>query len=217
MRRALVLSLILAATPASASAATLTTAEPCYQETSDIVLAGAGFTPLTKVSITRDGKPLATADTDANGAFVGRVATPALPAGTSERLYRLSATDALNVAGTQYRGTKVAVAYKPGAGNPRTLRVRFSVNGFGLVHTHAPVYLHYVDPDGKARRAVRLGSVRGTCGLIRRTKLRRLFPFDAKRGRWVLQFDTNRAYVRGTDRSKFPWVRRRVEVFSSRS
>jgi hypothetical protein len=217
MRRVLVLSVILAATPAAASAATLTTDTSCYQETGEVVLSGAGYAPLSTVSVTRDSKPLGTADTDANGAFERKFETPELSRSTRERLYELSATEGVNTAYTRYRATKVFVDFQPAAGNPKTLKVRFSVNGFGLVRRRAPVYLHYVAPDRSSRHTVRLGTATGTCGLIRRTGERHLFPFDPERGKWILQFDTNRTYVRGTGRSKFPWVRKPVEVFSSRS
>jgi hypothetical protein len=217
MRRVLILSLVLAATPATAAAATLTTDTSCYQETGEVVLSGVGYTPLATVSVARDGKPLGTAVADANGAFENKFETPELPSRTRERLYELSATETLNVAYARYRATKVFADFEPGAGNPKTLKVRFAINGFGLVRTHAPVYLHYVDPDRKAQRTVHLGTATGTCGLIRRTRERRLFPFAPRRGKWILQFDTNTTYVRGTSRSKFPWVRKPVEVFSSRS
>jgi len=217
MRRALVLSLMLAATPTTASAATLTTDTSCYQETGEVVLSGAGYTPLTTVSVARDSKPLGTADTDANGAFQRKFETPELPRSRRERLYELSATDALNVAYTRYRATKVFADFAPAAGNPKTLKVRFSINGFGLVSRRPSVFLHYVNPRGRSRRTVRLGLATGICGLISKTRERRLFPFDPERGNWILQFDTNRRYVRGSRRSKFPWVRKPVEVFNSRS
>lgn len=217
MRGVLVLFLILVATPSVASAATLMTDASCYQETGEVVLSGAGFAPMSMVSVTRDSKPLGTADTDANGVFQRKFETPELPRNTRERLYELSATDGLNVAYMRYRATKVFADFEPGTGNPRTLKVRFAINGFGLVSRRPPVFLHYVGPRGKARRTVRLGMARGTCGLIRRTSQRHLFPFNPERGNWILQFDTNKTYVRGTRRSKFPWVRKPVEVFSGRS
>ncbi|MDX6705471.1 MAG: hypothetical protein QOF69_2799 [Solirubrobacteraceae bacterium] len=217
MRRVLVLCFAVATTPATASAATLTTDTGCYQETGEVVLSGAGYTPLTTVSVARDSKPLGTAETDANGAFQRKFETPELPRNAREKLYELSATDPLNVAYTRYRATKVFADFVPPTGNPKTLKVRFSVNGFGLVSRRPSVFLHYVGPRGKARRTVRLGMATGVCGLIRQTRERHLFPFDPQRGNWILQFDTNRTYVRGTGRSRFPWVRKPVEVFSSRS
>lgn len=216
MRRVLILSLIFAATPAAASAATLTTQLDCYQETGEVVFFGTGYTPLSTVSVSSNGTPLGTAVADGNGAIESKFVTPELPGNMREKLYELSATDALNIASTRFRATKVFADFNPGEGNSRTLMVRFSINGFGLAREHPRVYLHYVSPRGKAQRTVPLGTAKGTCGLIRRTRERRLFPFNPVRGKWVLQFDTNRTYVRGNRTSKFPWVRKPVLVFSPR-
>lgn len=196
----------------AAGAATLRTDTRCYQETQEIVVRGAGFTPLATVNVARNGKVFASAQADANGAFVGKFATPAMPDEVRERLYRLAASDTINTAMTTYRATKIFANFKPASGNPATLRVRFTVYGFGLVERRAPVYLHYVDPDGKERRTVRLGTAAGVCGRIDRTKERRLFPFDARRGTWILQFDTRREYERATSRRRTPWVRKPVRI-----
>ncbi|HEX8158033.1 MAG TPA: hypothetical protein VF526_11670 [Solirubrobacteraceae bacterium] len=217
MRRVLVLCLALAAPSATASAATLKTDTSCYQETGEVVLTGAGYTPLTTVSVARDSKPLGTAETDANGAFERKFETPELPRNTREKLYELSATDLLNTAYARYRATKVFADFDPPTGDPKVLKVRFSINGFGLVSRRPSVFLHYVSPRGKPRRTVRLGTATGLCGFIRQTRERHLFPFHPQRGSWILQFDTNRTYVRGTGRSRFPWVRKPVAVVGSRS
>jgi len=201
----------VAAAPA-AGAATLQTDTRCYQERQEVVVRGSGYTPLAIVNVSRDGRVFASAQADANGAFVGKFATPGTPAAVRERLYRLSATDTISTAATTYRLTKIFANFRPGSGNPATLRVRFTVNGFGLVRRRAPVFLHYVDPDGDARRTIRLGTATGVCGRIVRTKKRRLFPFDARRGNWILQFDTRSTYERATSKRRTPWVRKPVEI-----
>ena len=50
--------------------------------------------------------------------------------------------------------------------------------------------------------------------MIARTKLRRLFPFTASKGTWILQFDTRKSYQRATFKRRTPWVRKPVEIFS---
>ena len=202
----------LAAAPA-AEAAVVTTDNNCYQETQDVVVTGEGFRATTLVTISREGQSIGTATTNADGAFVGKFASQALRRGTREALYDLAATDGTNTAVTRYRVTKVFADFFPGRGNPSSLRVRFTVNGFGLLRRRPPVYLHYVRPSGRLARTVRLGTARGTCGKIRRTRERRLFGFRPERGRWILQFDTNPSYRRATQRSRFIWVRKPVEVF----
>jgi len=196
-----------------ADAAELTTDARCYQETQDVVLAGSAFAPMSPVAISQDGNPFGTADTDATGAFQRKFPAPELARAVREQVFTLTGVDsAFASASTQYRTTKIFADFAPDSGDPKTLKVRFSVNGFGLLSPGASVYLHYVSPSGKVRRDVRLGTARGMCGKITRTRLRRLFPFPAERGGWVLQFDTNKKYTRATGRSKYIWVRKPVQI-----
>ncbi len=204
------------ATAPAAVAATLRTDARCYQEAQDVVVSGAGFAPLSVVTIARNGRVLGTAKADANGAFRNKLQTPELPRDVRERRYRLTATDLVNDAVTIYRSTRIFATFRPSRGNPATLRVRFSINGFGLVRRNAPVYLHYVRPGGRGKRTIRLGTARGVCGRITRTRRRHLFPFEAERGRWILQFDTRRRYRRATSSRRTPWVRKPVEIFAGR-
>ena len=201
-----------AAVAPAADAAVLKTDTRCYQEQQEVVVRGAGFAPLSTVNVARNGKVFASAQADANGAFVGKFATPVTPDDVRERLYRLTASDTVNSAQTTYRSTKIFANFRPGSGNPATLRVRFTINGFGLVRRRSSVYLHYVAPNGRVRRTVRLGRAAGVCGRITRTRKRRLFPFKAERGKWILQFDTRKRYERATSKRRTPWVRKPVRI-----
>ncbi len=219
MRRAVVLVLALAAALAavpSAVAATLKTDTRCYQasQTQDVVVSGTGYTPLKPVSISRDGEAFGTATADAGGAFAVKFPADELGRKDLEKVFTLTATDAaVNTAATRYRTSKVFADFSPHSGDPQRLMVRFAIQGFGLVRQQASVYLHYVAPNGRSRRDVRLGTARGTCGKISRSKLRHLFPFEAERGRWILQFDTNRKYTRATTKSPYIWVRKPVQIY----
>jgi hypothetical protein len=219
MQRAPVLVLALAAAvlaAPSALAATLKTDTRCYQasQTQDVVVSGTGYTPSAQVSIARDGQPFGTAVSDASGAFQVKFPADELGRKDLEKVFSLSATDAgLNTGATRYRTSKVFADFSPHSGDPQKLQVRFTIQGFGLVRPQASVYLHYVAPDGRSRRDVRLGTARGTCGKISVSKRRHLFPFDAERGRWILQFDTNKKYTRATTKSPYIWVRKPVEIF----
>jgi hypothetical protein len=211
---AVALVAVAAGAPA-ASAATLTTDTRCYQETQEVVLNGSGYAPSSTVSVILDGTAIGTAAADVNGTFQRKFVTPELPSGKREQIYNLRATDQINEAATRYRATKVFADFSPGSGDPTRLKVRFSVAGFGLARRNASVYLHYVRKStGHVARTVRLGTARGTCGVIRATKLRRLFPFAPARGTWILQFDTVKRYERATSRRKTPWVRKPVEIFT---
>lgn len=218
MRRAAILIIGLAAAFAvapSALAATLATDTRCYQETQDVVVSGTGFTPMGTVSITRDAVPFGTAMADATGSFEAKFAAGELPRDQREGVTSLAATDvALNTGSVRYRTTKIYADFAPREGDPKTLTVRFEVAGFGLLRRHASVYLHYISPGRKLRRTVRLGTAIGTCGVIRKTRERHLFPFPAERGRWILQFDTNKKYTRATSKSPYIWVRKPVEILT---
>ncbi len=204
-----------AAGAAGAHAATLATDTRCYQEASqDIIVSGTGFAPSSVVTISRDGALLGSTQTDANGAFRNKIDTPELPQDVRERLYAISATDTTNTARTSYRSTRIFASFRPRTGNPSTLKVRFSIFGFGLVRRRAPVYLHYVRPNGRAARTIKLGTATGVCGAIPQTKERRLFAFEASKGVWILQFDTRAKYERATFKRRTPWVRKPVEIFS---
>ena len=218
MHRTVALVLALAATlvaAPAAGAATLETSTRCYQELQDVVVTGAGYAPMSKVAISRDGEAFGTADADAAGNFTVKFPAAELGRGVHENVSTLTAIDAaLNTATTRYRTTKIFADFSPSKGDPRTLLVRFEVNGFGLLRRGASVYLHYVNPHGKSVRNVRLGTAAGTCGKIRKTRARHLFPFPApERGAWILQFDTNSRYTRATSKSPYIWVRKPVEIF----
>ncbi|MEH3053032.1 MAG: hypothetical protein PGN13_03355 [Patulibacter minatonensis] len=66
-------------------------------------------------------------------------------------------------------------------------------------------------PDPAGVKTVRLGQLRGPCGVLR-TSPRKLFPFKATDGTWLLQYDTRPRYTRGTTGSSFLWVARKVTV-----
>ena len=195
------------------AAALLTTDTRCYQETQEVIVSGTGFAPSSIVTISRDGEVLGSTQTDAAGAFRNKFDTPELPQDVRERLYRISATDSTSSAETSYRATRIFASFRPRKGDPSTLKVRFSIFGFGLVQRRAPVYLHYVRPGGRVARTIRLGTATGVCGAITQTRERRLFPFEAAKGVWILQFDTRRKYERATFKRRTPWVRKPVEIF----
>lgn len=187
----------------------------CYQETQEVIVSGSGFAPSSVVTISRNGSVLGTTHTDQNGAFRNKFDTPRLPSKIRERRYVISAMDATtDTARTTYRASRIHADFAPRRGDPSRLRVRFTINGFGLVKRRAPVYLHYVRPGGKLERTIRVGRSGGVCGSIKQKVFRRLFPFKTTKGVWILQFDTRRKYERATSERRTPWVRKPVEIFS---
>jgi hypothetical protein len=190
---------IAAAAPAAASAAQIQTDRGCYQDhTGTVAVSGNGFDANQPYSVSLDGKQLGTgaSTTDAAGGIAGSFEAPQL-SGDAVHTYTLTVTQGANTATTTFAVTPFLADFTPGSGNPKTLRVRFKIFGFGLVTPHPTAYLHYVRPNGKVKRTIRLGKAQGTCGQITHTSKKKLFPFHAGRGTWRLQFDTHKRYRKG--------------------
>jgi hypothetical protein len=200
----------LLAVPAPAGAAEIHTDRACYldQATGNpVTVTGSGFAPSAPYTLLLDGRRFADGTTDARGALSAGfdAALARLGPRADERTFTITAAQGGVTAATRFTITKFGASFMPRRGDPKTMRVRFRVTGFGL-EPAAPtpyVYLHYVRPDGRLVRTVRLGRAAAPCGKIRRTRLRRLFPFRAARGDWLLQFDTRRRFTRGTRSSTF--------------
>jgi hypothetical protein len=196
---------LAAALPAAASAAQIQTDQGCYQDdTGTVAVSGNGFEPNQSYQVTLDGQALpgGTGMTDAAGGVAGSFATPELAA-QSEHVYTLGVVQGANAPTTTFSVTPFIADFTPGSGNPKTLRVRFNVSGFGLVARNPIVYLHYVRPNGKLKRTIKLGKAQGVCGQIKRTSRKKLFPFKAQRGAWTLQFDTRKGYRKGVTGADF--------------
>lgn len=202
--------------PAGASAATAAVDRACYPGDGSAVVSitGSGFTPDGEVQLQIGGGIVGMTAADAAGDVSTTFPVPAPPeSGPSknEKAYELSLVQGAVRATTTIRSARVAADFSPTTGRPSTLRVRFSVFGFGMATPAGKpmpkVYVHYVDPRRKLRRTISLGAGATPCGTIRRTALRKLFPFSPRRGSWTLQFDTNATYRRGTGVSRFVFDR----------
>jgi hypothetical protein len=167
----------------------------CYLERKDVEMTGAGFQPGATYTVLRDGQQIGTGTVAADGSVGGHFGSDVLPAGIAEKSCDVSVTDGVTQASSSFRVSAFRALFTPSRGDARQLRVRFSV--FGLLSPRLPVYLHYVRPDGSAARTIYLGRTKGSCGAVAQTRKRRLFPFGARAGRWLLQFDTESAYRTG--------------------
>ena len=208
-------AVLAALSAAPAQAATLTVEKPCYRATDpagDLVLAGSGFTPSGLVLLGSGDTTIGSAVADAKGNFRQKYQIPTPPeTGRNARdsQFTFSATDNTDTsiaASVTFRTAQVFGDYNPGESlHPNTVRVRFSAFGFAAgfaAGTPAPtVYVHYVSPNGRHKLTVSLGRGSGVCGSIAKTKLRRLFPFKARRGTWTLQFDTRKVYKKASGSS----------------
>ena len=202
--------------PATAGAAAVELNRACYLEGARVGVSATGFAARSSISVRRNGSLIGTATADDVGSVQARFDAPDLPAGRREASYVLELSDGATTASTRLPITRFHASFSPATGDPATMLVRFSVDGFGLLDAQPDVYLHYVAPDGSLRRTVQLGQARGVCGHLRTPTLRRLFPFRAQAGTWTLQFDTRRTYRRGRiDRPGFIFFTRRVKIVAS--
>jgi hypothetical protein len=177
--------------PATASAASLdvTPVKPCYSSGETVNLLGSGFSPLGRVDITRDGKPLpkrSFLNTDANGAFNGSL-TLGQTSGKQTKTYAAQDHSISTLtASAQITVSAVRVFLSPANGAPgRRMSIRAS--GFATGNT---LWAHV--QRRKSKRTVRIGALSGACGGLKVHK--RLFPRNAAVGHYTLQFDTFKRY-----------------------
>lgn len=196
----------------TAAAATLTTDARCYAQGASLRMTAEGLTPDAPLTVALDDQPLRYGDgstprANGEGRFASSFSTPALAAGVTQLRHVLSVDDGTQRPRARFTVTRTAGAsFAPSEGNPRTLRARFSVWAFALASGHnARAWLHWVAPDGEVRKNALLGTTRGDCGTLT-TRPRRVFPFEAEPGRWLLVIDTHRRYRVQTDavRAKIP-------------
>ena len=168
------------------------------------------------MTVRRAGTVIGTATADDLGAVQARFDAPQVPGGHRESNPVLELSDGTTRATTRLPVTRFRASFSPATGDPATMLVRFTVDGFGLLDAQPDVYLHYVGPNGRLRETVALGRARGVCGHLRTPSPRRLFPFRARAGTWTLQFDTRKTYRRGRiDRPGFLFFTRRVRVVAN--
>lgn len=239
--RRFVAASLLIATPlagaASARAGTLGLDQRCYVAGEQASFSGSGFTPRTAVTVNRTTEPVASATADNSGAIRGKLLVPEVEFGMVESQVEVTATDGTNSARALLNIAKVGATFTPTTGDPKTLRVSHVVSGFGLAEDKPSIYLHYVSPeaqkvvtkptttkvpktgggttttqvDAAGVKSVRLGQLRGPCGVLR-TSPRRLFSFKVTPGKWRLQYDTRPLYTKGTSTSSFLWVSQSVTI-----
>lgn len=195
---------------AAARGPSVKTNRSCYAVGQAVVVTGSRFAPDQLYDLAVDDVDFGQNRTNADGGFTTQLVPGGFDAGVVQSVDILDATD-----GTRQANTNFTVTRRPGArflaatGNPRTLRARFQVWGFGL-HGHPVrhVYLHYIAPSGQLRATVALGRTGGQCGYLL-TRPLRVFPFQPSVGNWRLQIDATHGYTRHT---RDPVAQIRVQV-----
>ena len=189
-------ALLLLALPGAASAATLAPVKPCYVSVTSatreaVDVAGAGFTPSSKVDVSVDGAvALAGAQVDPAGNLPAQVLQAPYHA-KGERAFTITATEQGNPASTATltpRVTALNLGIQPRRARP-SRRILFRGRGFTGAGN---VYAHYLF-GGRVRKTVSFGRAKGPCGTF--TVRRRQIPIRSPRtGRWLLRVDQQKRY-----------------------
>jgi hypothetical protein len=184
--------LALLALPANAAASARIRLTPgCYQSGQGGLLTGAGFNPNgTWVARLDHRHRLGTGHVDAHGKISARFTAPVYHGTSGLRTLTLSVSDGPHTVSIHFQMTPLTATFLPHTGNPATLRVRWRVLGLGPGHG---VYVHYLDPQGRYKRTLRIGTTQGPCGTLKTGPIA-LFPFAYKLGRWTFQVDANRRF-----------------------
>ncbi|MGI8803484.1 MAG: hypothetical protein ACR2KV_15185 [Solirubrobacteraceae bacterium] len=181
-------------TAAAAGSPAIHTALPCYLPQQAVRMYGSGFHAGDRYSVALDHTPIGTGTVRAGGAVSGRLSSGSVAAGAHRVLHRIQVTDGSLLARVGFHTSAFDATFSPSTGDPRTLRVRYTVDAIGLSSpAGAAVYLHYVDPAGRPRLNAGIGRTSGVCGSLHSIR-HRLFPLEVTAGTWRLQFDLDRSY-----------------------
>jgi hypothetical protein len=192
---ALAAGLAGAAASAAAAKATIALDPGCYLSSEQGSLLGTGFRPYTTWTAKLSGtKEIGSGRTDARGRIRAKFTAPRYDGTKGTRELTLSVTDGPNVASTTFLMTPLAASFAPQSGNPAELRVRWRVLGMGAKRG---VYVHYIRPNGKLKRTVRIGTTDDVCGALKTGRIA-LFPFRYEFGRWTFQVDTSHRWSAAT-------------------
>lgn len=190
-------ALAAGAHPALAGAkAKIELAPGCYLSKDRGKLTGSGFKPNATWTAKLGGdREIGSGRTDDRGRLRANFTAPRYDGMSGTREIRLSVTDGPNVASTIFLMSPLVASFSPEAGDPARMRVRWRVLGIG---PHRGVYVHYLGPNDRLRRTVRIGTSDDVCGALKTGPIA-LFPFKgfprrADFGTWTFQVDTTRKF-----------------------
>jgi hypothetical protein len=176
----------------AASRPSVRVSHACYQLAQKGTVHGSGFDPSAHWTAKLDGKAFGNGTTSSAGTITANFGVPShlRKGSTGEDSYKLVVREGKHSASATFLVTHLSASFSPAGGNLSTLKVSFSLLGWGRGGT---LYLHYVNPNGTVRLTRALGSAGGACGHLV-TSLEKLFPFTPTVGKWTLQFDKNPSY-----------------------
>ncbi len=191
----LALAALLTGAAGAQAKAKITLDPGCYLSNDQGVLTGSGFKPNATWTAKLSGTiELGSGRTDAKGRIRARFTAPVYKSTRGTRDYTLSVTDGPHVASTTFVMSPLTASFSPESGDPARLRVRWRVLGIG---PDRGVYVHYVQPNGKLKQTLRIGTSDAVCGALKTGPIA-LFPFRYSFGLWRFQIDTSRRYAKKT-------------------
>jgi hypothetical protein len=180
-----------AAATAAEAKAKITLDPGCYLSNDEGVLTGSGFKANATWTAKLSGTvQLGSGRTDSRGRIRARFTAPEYKGTAGTRDLTLSVTDGPHVASTTFTMSPLTASFSPESGDPARLRVRWRVLGIG---PDRAVYVHYLQPNGKLRQTLRIGTSDAVCGALKTGPIA-LFPFRYSFGLWTFQVDTVRRF-----------------------
>ena len=198
--RRLAISMALLASfagPANAQAATISVLDPCARLIDDVKtlhLTGAGFTPGSFVTFTKDGETLAGEYADDAGNVAGSFYPP-VPDSFDDNLqtFQIAASDTAGVTAPAIPVTVSRIKIEAPANTKPSRRVRFKL--FGML-AEKPVWLHVLR-KGKVKKRVKMGRTSAPCGTL--SKKMRFMPLrNYTYGKYQYWFSHSRKYSKAT-------------------
>lgn len=208
---ALAAAAVLAAAAPAQGARTLDVTRQCAYSRQTVNFAGTGYAKDAPYRLTMNGRTILRARTTTTGDIAGIVRLPRISRAAGERRFVLRAADRGGSTTTRLYATTLDARFSPAL--PRSIRSRVTFTIRGFLRRFRTAYVHYIRPNGTVRATVSLGRTAGPCGRV--VARRQLFPFVPTAGRWRLQFDLERTYVKG--RRPKPFVRIPLTIVPKRS
>jgi hypothetical protein len=184
--------IVLAAAPATASAATLQFDRQCYTRNQPVRVSGTGYQPNQAQTIFLGRTALGTLNSDGAGSIAGRFPAPAPSRRvTAVRTYNVTASASSTGSPVAARAILQVVHTNIGVVPPFITPGFVTYKALGFTYSRS-LYVHYLRGTRHLRTKL-IGTLSGPCGSL--TKKVRMFLFrPVKPGSYTLVFDNSARY-----------------------
>jgi hypothetical protein len=182
--------IVLAAAPATASAATLQLNRQCYTRNQQVRFTGSGYQPNQTQTIILGSTALGTVKSDGGGAIAGNFSAPApFRRATSIRTYAVAAGP--SASSMAARATFEVVHTNIGVVPPFITPGFVTYTAMGFTYGRS-LYVHYL-LGTRHLRTRRIGGLAGPCGTLKK-KVKMFLFRPVKPGSYTLVFDNSSRY-----------------------